>query len=1029
MFLGAGASTTSGVPSAQMCIWEWKRQIFLTNNPGLEDQFTELSLEGVRRKIQQWLDRQGCYPAENSADEYGFYIEQCFPISDDRRAFFQLKVRDAQPHVGYRLLCHLAQADLIRSVWTTNFDGLAARAAASFKLTPIEVGLDSQNRVVSSPGAGQLLCVSLHGDYRYDQLKNTAEELQRQEATLRKALIENLKSTPLIVCGYSGRDRSVMQSLREAYAQDGTGILYWCGFSDAEIPAPVASLIQHARDHGRQAYYVPALSFDDLLTRLALHCLDGERRKAASECLEEFIAQNLLVREPFQVHKFSPSTLIKSNAFPVECPSEVLQFDLKDWPPKGEVWSKIRETVGQRPLVVAPFKGKILALGTIDDIKEAFGDNIKGPIERTPVTPTELNYEDGTIVSLMREALVRSMSEAAGVKSDGRWELWQVSPQQRGREGNFEYEVFPSVQLFLRRIGGTQYLVLKPSLKVLNKSGAELPVEVANPIKLGILGYQHNKPFNQAVNNWRRLLFPKGQGPVFEFPRDCGSTFKFKVSRSPVFGEIGLPGGGATIATSAKLQPLLKHHGLQLPEPQLVFSNRGGTGTVKSAHPIRGIVENRPYDYPLTARGLATSLSVGVVCPAAEAQMLRGYLHRANQSQTPSSTERDYLVDFPGFQAAYGLPMELPDPAAAGWATCPEPSSSDPRTAASEVAERINQSIEALRSSHAPHVVVIFFPSRWDDFRGYRTEAESFDVHDFVKAFCVQRGVATQFLDQKTLIDSYQCRVWWWLSLALYVKGMRTPWVLDSLAENTAFAGLGFSIDRSAELGRHVVLGCSHIYSARGEGLQYRLSKVENPIIRRGNAFMSKDDARRTGETIRQLFYDARLKLPDRVVLHKRTPFTRDEREGLADGLSGVRYIEMLEVQIDNALRYVASVTGRDGSVDEDNFPVRRGTVMKLDDVSALVWVHGATTAVNPRLKYFQGKRRIPAPLTIRRHAGNTDLQQIAEEILGLSKMNWNTFDLYTKLPATLQSSNEIARIGSLLQRFGTASYDYRLFI
>jgi hypothetical protein len=102
---------------------------------------------------------------------------------------------------------------------------------------------------------------------------------------------------------------------------------------------------------------------------------------------------------------------------------------------------------------------------------------------------------------------------------------------------------------------------------------------------------------------------------------------------------------------------------------------------------------------------------------------------------------------------------------------------------------------------------------------------------------------------------------------------------------------------------------------------------------------------------------------------------------------------------------------------------------MKLDDFAALLWVHGATTAVNPRLRYFQGKRRIPAPLTIRRHAGKTDLQQIAQEILGLSKMNWNTFDLYTKLPATLKSSNEIARIGSLLQRFGADSYDYRLFI
>jgi argonaute-like protein implicated in RNA metabolism and viral defense len=306
------------------------------------------------------------------------------------------------------------------------------------------------------------------------------------------------------------------------------------------------------------------------------------------------------------------------------------------------------------------------------------------------------------------------------------------------------------------------------------------------------------------------------------------------------------------------------------------------------------------------------------------------------------------------------------------------------------------------------------------------TNAERFDVHDFVKAYCVQRGVATQFVNQETLADSYQCRVWWWLSLALYVKGMRTPWVLSTLAEDTAFVGLGFSVDPVAEKGKHVVLGCSHIYSGRGEGLQYRLSKVENPVFYGKNPFMSKDDARRTGETIRQLFFDARLKLPDRVVLHKRTHFTTEEREGLADGLSGVKHIDMLEIQIDSALRYVASAPGGNG---DDSYPVRRGTVMKLDDFTALLWVHGATTALHSNYKYFQGKRRIPAPLIVRRHAGRTDLQHLAEEILGLSKMNWNTFDLYTKLPATVHSSNEIARIGSLLQRFGTASYDYRLFI
>jgi hypothetical protein len=43
-------------------------------------------------------------------------------------------------------------------------------------------------------------------------------------------------------------------------------------------------------------------------------------------------------------------------------------------------------------------------------------------------------------------------------------------------------------------------------------------------------------------------------------------------------------------------------------------------------------------------------------------------------------------------------------------------------------------------------------------------------------------------------------------------------------------------------------------------------------------------------------------------------------------------------------------------------------------------------------------------------------LDQLCAEILGLSKMNRNTFDLYTKVPATLQSSGGIARIGSLLR-------------
>lgn len=68
---------------------------------------------------------------------------------------------------------------------------MAARAAANFKLHPIEAGIDTQERASRSPAKGELLCVSVHGDYRYDQLKNTPAELQKQEPRCVRPLLLN----------------------------------------------------------------------------------------------------------------------------------------------------------------------------------------------------------------------------------------------------------------------------------------------------------------------------------------------------------------------------------------------------------------------------------------------------------------------------------------------------------------------------------------------------------------------------------------------------------------------------------------------------------------------------------------------------------------------------------------------------------------------------------------------------------------------------------------------------------------------
>ena len=113
-----------------------------------------------------------------------------------------------------------------------------------------------------------------------------------------------------------------------------------------------------------------------------------------------------------------------------------------------------------------------------------------------------------------------------------------------------------------------------------------------------------------------------------------------------------------------------------------------------------------------------------------------------------------------------------------------------------------------------------------------------------------------------------------------------------------------------------------------------------------------------------------------------------------------------------------------------DGFPVRRGMCFPITENTMYLYTHGIAPSVrNPNFKYFQGGKTVPLPLKVVRHYGSSDMAQIATEILGLSKMNWNSFNLYSKLPCTIESSNEIARVGWLLSHCEGSLYDYRYFM
>ena len=424
---------------------------------------------------------------------------------------------------------------------------------------------------------------------------------------------------------------------------------------------------------------------------------------------------------------------------------------------------------------------------------------------------------------------------------------------------------------------------------------------------------------------------------------------------------------------------------------------------------------------------LHSAISVGVVCPDEHNQKFAQFISGLNrQSQAKHNT--DYLISFPGFYQAFKTGLDLPDPTSSKWKQITASSERDVHKAAVEFGDSIIRKIDQL-SANSIDVILIYIPEEYEVFTSYTDGTINYDLHDYIKAYAAQKQVATQFVREKTIESDLHCQIMWALSLALYVKSGRTPWVVNGIQPDTAFAGIGYSV-MNGPSGSNVVVGCSHIYSSDGRGMKYKLSKIQDySFDRKKNPYLSEEEAYRIGLNIKELFYKSFSELPKRVVIHKRTPFRREEVKGLVESLSsaGVKNIELLEITYEDNLKCFAL---NERCTQVDGYPVRRGMCFPIDKNTMYLFTHGiAPSVISPKRRYFQGGKSVPLPLKVVKHYGSGDMAQIATEILGLSKMNWNSFGLYSKLPCTIESSNEIARIGWLLSQFEGTLYDYRYFM
>lgn len=418
--LGAGASNAAGLPTAHDLVVEFKRMLYVSQS-GRSVRSGDLAEPTIRNRIEAHAESLGL-PEGGNADEYAAYFETAFPDGVDRARFIDGQLGGAKPSYGHIALASLMSAGLCRLVWTTNFDTLIEDACAAVfgttgSLTTATLDAPELARHAIA-GERWPVEVKLHGDFRSHRLKNTGDELRRQDHELRRMLVDCAGRFGLVVAGYSGRDDSVMSALEDGLAQAKP---YPAGFfwlqRDGDRPAArVEELLNQAVEAGVDAALVEIENFDEATRGLANLCDEVDQEALSELTLDRRYwspAPRALGRGTWPV--------VRLNALPLDAPTHCRRVDC-DIGGTAEVRVAVEDT----SVIAVRSRVGVLAFGSDADVRRAFD-----PYDVKEFDLHALDARSRTERGLLHDALRAAMIRGGGLAAvpDNRWALVPTRPR------------------------------------------------------------------------------------------------------------------------------------------------------------------------------------------------------------------------------------------------------------------------------------------------------------------------------------------------------------------------------------------------------------------------------------------------------------------------------------------------------------------------------------------------------------------------------------------------------------------------
>jgi hypothetical protein len=279
-----------------------------------------------------------------------------------------------------------------------------------------------------------------------------------------------------------------------------------------------------------------------------------------------------------------------------------------------------------------------------------------------------------------------------------------------------------------------------------------------------------------------------------------------------------------------------------------------------------------------------------------------------------------------------------------------------------------------------------------------------------MKARLLKHKIVTQIVRETTLTpDEFKkangmplrrledpATIAWKLGTGAYYKGGGKPWQLANVRRGVCYVGLVYKRTDLTSDSKHACCA-AQMFLTNGEGVVFRgaLGPWFHTDTRQFHL-----DAPSAEHLTRMVIEEYRVQHgepPVELFIHATSSFTDEEWRGFETAGSGTTRI--VGVQITDAFDDLKLF--RTGA-----YPVIRGTALVLGKYSAYLWTSGYV----PRLDTYMGPET-PNPLMVRILRGDCALETVLQDVLGLTKINFNSCLFNDRLPVTIKFANAVGDV------------------